>query len=115
MMKMMAGLLFVLLVGCGGGDDLDAFVKLDTAKGEAFAVGGDDCVAKAKSVREWRTKHNKDYKAAQEKLKEKYPKGPPAEMKEKYGEQMAKNKKAVLDAMFKCSSTPEFGAAIDET
>ena len=105
------------LAACGGGGnaDLEAFIKLDTSKGEAFAVGGDDCVAKAKSVREWRSKNNKDYKAAQEKLKEKYPDGPPKDVMEKHGEQIKKNKKAVMDAMFKCTNTPEFDAAIDET
>lgn len=119
-MKQLAGCLIAVmvssvLVACGGSGDIDDFVKLDTAKAEAFAAGGDDCVAKAKSVREWRTKHNAGYKAAQDKLKEKYKEGPPKDVMEKHGEQMSKNKKAVMDAMFKCNDTPEFGAAIDET
>jgi hypothetical protein len=116
-MKKLAGYLVVVMVAaaCGGGGDVDAFVKLDTAKGEAFAAGGDDCAVKAKSVREWRTKHNAEYKAAQAKLKEKFKDGPPKDLKEKYGEQLEKNKKAVMGAMFKCTNTPEFDAAIDET
>lgn len=101
---------------CGGGnEDIEAFIKLDTAKGEAFAVGGDDCVAKAKSVREWRSKHNAEYKSTQQKLKEKYPDGPPKDVMEKHGEQIKKNKQAVMGAMVKCTNTPEFDAAIDET
>lgn len=110
--------LAVMLIGtaCGGGSgDIDAFLKLDTAKGEAFAVGGDDCVAKAKSVREWRTKHNAEYKSMQDKLKKSYPDGPPKDFLEKNGAQLKKNKSAVLDAMMKCTNTPEFDAAIDET
>ncbi|MGE0546957.1 MAG: hypothetical protein AB7O24_16780 [Kofleriaceae bacterium] len=121
MKKFAMGLVAVLCAGglaaCGGGggDDIDAFMKLDTAKGEAFAVGGDDCVAKAKSVREWRTKHNAEYKAAQAKLKEKFKEGPPPDVKAKYGDQMKKNNSAVMDAMMKCTNKPEFDAAIDET
>lgn len=98
-----------------GGGDLESFVKLDTSKGEAFAAGGDDCAVKAKSVRAWRSKNNAAYKAAQDALKKQYPKGPPDDMKAKYGEQLAKNKSAVMDAMVKCTNTPEFDAAIDET
>lgn len=118
-MKMISGLVAVMLSGalaaCGGGSDIDSFVKLDTAKGEAFAAGGDDCVVKAKSVREWRTAHNAEYKASQQKLKEKYSDGPPKDVMEKHGEQLKKNKKAVMDAMMKCTNKPEFDAAIDET
>ena len=46
----------------GGSSDVDAFMKLDTDKGVAFAVGGDDCVAKAKSVGDWRKAHTAEYK-----------------------------------------------------
>ena len=116
-MKKLVAVVFVSsLVACGGGGgDVDAFVKLDTSKGEAFAAGGEDCAVKAKSVREWRSKHNAEYKNAQKKLKEKYPDGPPKDVMEKHGEQLKKNKKAVMDAMFKCTNTPEFDAAIDDT
>jgi hypothetical protein len=104
------------LAACGGGDkDIEAFVKLDTDKAAAFSVGGDDCEAKATSVREWRTKNNKAYKAMQDKLKEKFKGGPPEDVKKKYGEQLEKNKKAVIDAMMNCSSNDTFGKAIDET
>ena len=120
-MKKLTGSLVALmfagaLVACGDdAGDLDAFMKLDTAKGEAFAAGGDDCVAKAKSVREWRSKHNAEYKKARKALNEKYPKGPPEDVMKKHGEQINKNKKAVMSAMIKCTNTPEFDAAIDET
>jgi len=117
--KIAKGLMAVMFVGgmaaCGGGGDIDSFVKLDTSKAEAFATGGDDCVAKAKAVREWRSAHNAEYKAAQDKLKEKFKDGPPKDVMEKYGDQMKSNKKAVIDAMFKCTNTPEFDKAIDET
>ena len=104
------------LAACGGGGgDIDAFVKLDTSKGEAFAAGGADCVEKAKSVRAWRSKHNAEYKAAQKKLKKAYPDGPPKDVMEKHGAQLEKNKKSVISAMIKCTNTPEFDAAIDET
>ena len=120
MKKLAGGLIAIMFVaglaGCKkGGDDIADFVKLDTSKGEAFAVGGDDCVAKAKSVREWRTAHNAEYKAMQSKLKEKFAGGPPKEVTEKYGDQLKKNKMAVIDATMKCSDNAEFGAAIDET
>jgi hypothetical protein len=107
--------LFASACSKGGGGDIESFVKLDTAKGEAFAAGGDDCIAKAKSVREWRSKHNPEYKSAQDAVKKQYPKGPPKDVMDKHGEQLKKNKSAVMDAMMKCTSTPEFGAAIDET
>lgn len=106
----------MMLAGaCGGDGDIDAFVKLDTDKAAAFSAGGDDCEAKAKSVREWRTKHKDAYKDVQKKLNAKFKDGPPEDVKKKYGEQMAKNKKAVMDAMFKCADNEAFGKAIDET
>jgi len=105
----------VALVGCKGGGDIDAFVKLDTDKAAAFDVGGDDCVAKAKSVGDWRTAHSADYKAMQKKLKESFKDGPPKDIMEKYGEQMSKNKKSVVDAMMKCSSNEAFGKMMDAT
>lgn len=53
------------LAGCskGGSGDIEAFIKLDTDKAAAFAVGGEDCAAKAKSVGEWRSKNTANYKA----------------------------------------------------
>jgi hypothetical protein len=116
-MKKLAGLMVGMLLACGGGSgDLEAFIKLDTAKGEAFAAGGEDCAVKAKSVREWRSKNNAEYKALQNKLKEQYPDGPPKDVMEKNADQMKKNKKAVMEAMFACTSkSKEFDAAIDET
>lgn len=60
------------LVACkgGGSGDIDAFMKLDTEKAAAFAAGGEDCAAKAKSVGDWRTKNTANYKAMQKKLNE---------------------------------------------
>ncbi len=102
--------------GCGGGSgDVDAFMKLDTDKAEAFKTGGTDCVAKAKAVGEWRTKHTAEYNAMRKKLNEKLGKTPPKEVMEKYGDQIKANKKAVMDAMFACSSDPAFGKMMDDT
>ncbi len=99
------------LVGCGSSDDIGEFVKLDNTKGVAFEAGGDDCVAKAKSVGEWRKKNTKRYNELRKALGEKYKKGPP----EKYKEELAKNGKSVMDAMMKCSNDPAFGKMMDET
>ncbi len=99
----------------GGSGDVDAFMKLDTEKAAAFAVGGTDCAAKAKSAGEWRTKHSADYKAMQGKLKEQWPKGPPKDVLEKYGDTMQANKKAVVEAMMACSNDPTFGKMMDDT
>lgn len=99
------------LGACGGSGDIDEFVKLDTSKGEAFAVGGEDCDAKADSVRKWRTENNQRYKELRKSLSEKYKKGPP----EKYKEQLSKNKQAVMSAMMNCANNEAFGKAIDET
>ncbi len=99
----------------GGNADVDAFMKLDTDKAAAFAVGGEDCEAKAKSVGDWRKAHTAEYKAMQKKLNEQWPKGPPKEVLEKYGDQMKANKKAVIDAMMACSSNEAFGKMMDET
>ena len=106
------------LVACkggGGSGDIDAFMKLDTDKAAAFSAGGEDCVAKAKSVGEWRTKNTANYKAMQKKLNEQWPKGPPEDIQKKYGDQMKANKKAVVDAMFKCSNDPAFSKMMDDT
>ena len=99
-----------------GSGDVDAFVKLDTDKAAAFAVGGKDCVAKAKSVGDWRTAHTADYKAMQKKLNEQWGKGkPPQDVIDKYGTVMQANKKAVMDAMLDCSSDPAFSKMMDDT
>jgi uncharacterized protein YjlB len=99
----------------GGSADLDAFMKLDTDKAAAFAVGGDDCAAKATSVGEWRTKHTAEYKVLQGKLNKQWPKGPPKDVIEKHGDTMKANKKAVIDAMMACSNDPTFGKMMDDT
>lgn len=99
----------------GGSSDVDAFMKLDTDKGVAFAVGGEDCVAKAKSVGDWRKAHTAEYKVLQKKLNEQWTSGPPKEVMDKYGDQMKKNKMAVMDAMLACSSNAEFGKMMDDT
>ncbi len=95
--------------------DVDAFMKLDTEKAAAFAVGGKDCAAKAKSAGDWRTKHTAEYKALQGKLKDQWPEGPPKDVLEKYGDTMKANKKAVVEAMMDCSNDPTFGKMMDET
>jgi hypothetical protein len=101
--------------GGGGGADIDAFMKLDSDKAVAFAAGGTDCDAKAKSVGDWRKAHTVEYKAMQKKLNDSWPKGPPKEVLDKYGDKMKENKKAVLDAMMACSSNEAFGKMMDET
>jgi len=105
------------LGACGGGSggDLDAFVKLDTEKAAAFAAGGEDCVAKAKSVGDWRKANTANYKAMQKKLNDQFGKEPPKDMMEKHGATMKANKKAVMDAMFKCTNDPAFSKMMDET
>ena len=101
--------------GGGGSGDVDAFMKLDSDKAVAFSAGGEDCVAKAKSVGDWRKAHTAEYKALQKKLNAEWPKGPPKEVLDKYGDKMKANKKAVVDAMFACSSNEEFSKMMDET
>jgi len=106
------------IAGCkkgGGGADIDAFMKLDTEKAAAFAVGGEDCEAKAKSVGDWRKANTANYKAMQKKLNDQWSKGPPEDVVKKYGEQMKKNKMAVMDAMMACSNNEAFGKMMDET
>ena len=103
--------LSLALMGCGSGGNIEEFVKLDNSKGVAFEVGGDDCVAKAKSVGDWRKKNTKRYDELRKSLADEYKKGPP----EKYKEDLGKNKKSVMNAMMKCSSDPAFGKMMDET
>lgn len=115
-----AGLLAVALLACGkggggGSNEVDAFMKMDTDKAAAFAVGGDDCAAKATSVGEWRTKHGAAYKAAQKKLGEQWPKGPPKDVQDKYGATMKANKQPVVDAMMKCTNDAAFSKMMDDT
>lgn len=116
---LLGGLTLALALGAcskgGGSGDIDAFMKLDTEKAAAFAVGGEDCEAKAKSVGDWRKKHTAEYKAMQKKLNEQWPKGPPDDVKKKYGDQMKANKKAVMSAMMACSNNDAFGKMMDET
>ncbi len=102
------------LSACGGGGLIDDFVALDTAKAAAFEVGGDDCDAKAPSVAKWRAENNARYKELQEALNKEYPEGPPDDAKAKHGEQLQKNKKAVMGAVIKCADNEAFGKAIDE-
>jgi hypothetical protein len=118
MKKLLGGMvLAVALAACGGSGnaDLDKFMKLDSDKAVAFSAGGDDCAAKAKTVGEWRTKHSAEYKALQKKLNDQWPDGPPKDIKEKYGDKMKANKKAVIDAMFACSNDETFGKMMDDT
>jgi Mlc titration factor MtfA (ptsG expression regulator) len=110
-----AALCFAAACGKGGNSDFEAFHKLDTDKAAAFAVGGKDCKAKAKSVGDWRTAHSAEYKALQKKLNEAWGKKPPEDIIEKYGAEMQANKKAVVSAMFDCSSDPDFGKMMDAT
>ncbi len=112
--------LALALIACGskggGNADVEAFMKLDTDKGVAFAVGGADCDAKAKSVGDWRTKHTAEYKVLQKKLGDAWKGGPPKEVTDKYGEQMKKNKSAVMEAMLACSNNDDaFGKMMDAT
>ena len=116
--NLFAGLTLALALGAcgkGGGADIEAFMKLDSDKAVAFAVGGEDCVAKAKSVGEWRTKNTATYKALQKKLNDQWGKNPPKEVLEKHGEKMKENKKAVMDAMLACSNNEAFGKMMDDT
>ncbi|HUS30682.1 MAG TPA: hypothetical protein VMZ53_19365 [Kofleriaceae bacterium] len=110
-------LLAVALCACGkgGGGDIDTFMKLDSDKAAAFAAGGDDCEAKAKSVGDWRKAHTAEYKALQKKLNDQWSSGPPKDVQDKYGDKMKANKKAVIDAMFKCTDNEAFGKMMDET
>jgi hypothetical protein len=116
--QMLSGVvLAVLLSACkgGAGGDFEAFIKLDTDKAAAFAVGGKDCAAKAKSVGDWRAKNTANYKAMQTKLKAAFPEGPPKDVLEKHGTVMKANKKAVIDAMFDCTNDPAFSKMMDDT
>jgi hypothetical protein len=119
---LLGGLTLALALGaCGKGGgananaDFDAFLKLDSDKAVAFAAGGTDCDAKAKSVGEWRKKNTANYKVLQKKLGDAWGKAPPKDIIEKHGAKMAENKKAVTDAMFACSSNEAFGKMMDET
>ncbi len=115
---LVAGLALAGVLGAcskGGSADVDAFMKLDTEKAAAFAAGGTDCVAKAKSAGEWRTKYSAEYKALQAKLNKQWSDGPPDEVKEKYGDVIKANKKAVVEAMMDCSNDPTFGKMMDDT
>jgi len=99
----------------GGGGDWEAFIKLDTEKGVAFTAGGTDCAAKAKSVGDWRKANTANYNVMRKNLNAAFPKGPPEEIQKKYGDQMKKNKSAVMDAMLACSNDEAFGKMMDET
>lgn len=116
---LLGSLALVLALGAckksGGSADIDAFMKLDSDKAVAFSAGGEDCEAKAKSVGDWRKAHTAEYKAMQKKLNEQWPKGPPKDVLEKYGEKMKANKQAVVEAMINCSNNDAFAKMMDET
>ncbi len=115
--------LFVALAACKRGSkpgssgyaDVDAFVKLQTEKAVAVATGGEDCEAKAKRVGEWRTKHASEYNVLQRQLNQRWPKGPPHEVLEKYDETMKKSRKVVDDATFTCSRNKIFAKMMADT
>jgi hypothetical protein len=116
MMKMKLAALVLALGACGGGGgEFDKFMKMDSEKAAAFNVGGKDCKEKAKSVGDWRTKNSADYQAQRKALGDKYGKDVPKDVMEKYGDQIKSNKKAVMDAMFACSSDPDFSKMMDAT
>jgi hypothetical protein len=109
-------LALVIAAGCSkSGGDIDTFMKMDTEKAAAFDVGGKDCVAKAKSVGDWRRANSSDYQALRKKINDGWKGGVPDDVKEKYGEQMQKNKKSVMTAMMDCSNDETFGKMMDET
>ena len=109
-------LALVIAAGCSkGSGDIDAFMKMDTEKAAAFDVGGKDCVAKAKSVGDWRKAHSSEYQAMRKKINESWGNKVPDDVKEKYGEQMQKNKKSVMGAMMDCSNDETFGKMMDDT
>jgi hypothetical protein len=108
-------LLAIALSACNSSAEVDSFMKLDTEKAAAFNTGGTDCAAKAKSVGEWRTKNSAEYKAMTKKLSERWSKGQPKDVTEKYGETMKANKKAVIDAMIACTKNPAFIKMMDDT
>lgn len=112
---LIAGLLLASACSKGGSADVDAFMKMDTEKAAAFSVGGKDCAAKAKSAGDWRTKNSAEYKKLRQKLNEQWPKGPPQDVKDKYGDVMQANKKAVMEAMMDCSNDPTFSKMMDDT
>jgi hypothetical protein len=115
---LLGSVVFALALGAcskGGGGDIDAFMKLDTEKAAAFKAGGEDCVAKAKSVGDWRKANTAKYKEMQKKLNDQWPKGPPKDVQEKYGAQMKENKRAVMDAMMACTNDPAFSKMMDDT
>ena len=115
---LLAGVSLTVAIGAcskGGGGAVDAFMKLDTEKAAAFNAGGEDCVAKAKSVGDWRAKNTAKYKELQQKLKAEWPDGPPKDVQEKYGETMKANKKAVMGAMMACTNDPAFSKMMADT
>ncbi len=115
---LVAGLVIAGTLGAcskGGSGDIDAFMKMDTEKAAAFSAGGKDCAVKAKSAGEWRTKNSAEYKKLRQKLNDQWPKGPPDDVKEKYGTVMQANKKAVVEAMMDCSNDPTFSKMMDDT
>jgi len=116
---LLAGVALTFALGAckkgGGSGDIDAFMKMDTEKAAAFSAGGTDCAAKAKSAGDWRTKNTANYKKLQAKLNEQWPKGPPKDVQDKYGDVMKANKKAVVEAMMECSNDPTFGKMMDDT
>ena len=97
-----------------GAADYEAFVKLEREKAAAFAVGGEDCVAKSKSLGEWRAKNAAAYKALQTKLSARWPKGPPEELTTKHGEKVKEDNKAVIDAMLACKDNAELSNVMEE-
>jgi hypothetical protein len=119
MKHLLAGLTLTLALGAckggGGNADVEAFMKLDSDKAVAFAAGGADCEAKAKSVGDWRKKNTANYKELQKKLNAQWKEGPPKEVLEKHGAKMKENKSAVMEAMMACSSNDAFGKMMDET
>ena len=112
-----SALLVVALGACskGSSGDIDKFMKLDSDKAVAFNAGGDDCVAKAKSVGDWRKAHSAEYKSLQKKLNEQWSSGPPKDVLDKYGTKMKENKRAVIDAMMACTNNDAFDKMMDDT
>jgi hypothetical protein len=102
-----------LAAGCSDGN-VARMVELEEIKAAAYEKAGDDCNKIAQALEEFNGKYGAEHKELMKNLDAKY-KGDKAageKAMEPYKDRIAKNKKVIIGAVFKCSDNEAYSKAM---